>query len=600
MASQAKVLYDFEAVPGSGEICLAANEIITVTDMTMGEGWWTGVNSGGENGHFPTNYVELIANAQSSAPVPIPSAASSSYNPAQAASLNIGQGSYNGQTHDLDGGIEENSALTAHDQNANAHAASYQGMENRGYDEWNAAQGPSTARTGAGDDNWEDEVWDDASEFSPITPMTPLPGTNFALGQGQQQAEVAAPGPSTLVRTNTMRKGLQRFSMYAKHGMDGYLSGKVVLKNKERILIMESELGAVWEYPPLPLICMVDDPTKGTKLHGLKSYIEYRLIPKDTLCPVSHRYKHFDWLHERLVNKFGVSIPIPPLPEKQMAGRFEHEFIQLRKERLQAWLNRICRHPVISQSEVFQHFLRFTDEKAWKTGKRRAEKDEAVGAALFSMVDTPPDEITLTATEQTLETFGRFVKAMDETTKTVLSVGQDHWKTCSTTLSKELQRFGKSLGDLSDAFKASAYTGEDPTLTDALSKASQTYDEIATIVMEQPKNDWHYLMECNLEYKGILACFPDILATHKGAVDKLKECDKLINTSKMSVQEKQAITTRVSVMSYAIQAEANHFHYGRIYDYRQAMKAFLAEQIGFYQKITGKLQEALLAFDSCE
>ncbi|XP_061423723.1 sorting nexin-9 isoform X2 [Lethenteron reissneri] len=590
MASQAKVLYDFEAVPGSGEICLAANEIITVTDMTMGEGWWTGVNSGGENGHFPTNYVELIANAQSSAPVPIPSAASSSYNPAQAASLNIGQGSYNGQTHDLDGGIEENSALTAHDQ----------GMENRGYDEWNAAQGPSTARTGAGDDNWEDEVWDDASEFSPITPMTPLPGTNFALGQGQQQAEVAAPGPSTLVRTNTMRKGLQRFSMYAKHGMDGYLSGKVVLKNKERILIMESELGAVWEYPPLPLICMVDDPTKGTKLHGLKSYIEYRLIPKDTLCPVSHRYKHFDWLHERLVNKFGVSIPIPPLPEKQMAGRFEHEFIQLRKERLQAWLNRICRHPVISQSEVFQHFLRFTDEKAWKTGKRRAEKDEAVGAALFSMVDTPPDEITLTATEQTLETFGRFVKAMDETTKTVLSVGQDHWKTCSTTLSKELQRFGKSLGDLSDAFKASAYTGEDPTLTDALSKASQTYDEIATIVMEQPKNDWHYLMECNLEYKGILACFPDILATHKGAVDKLKECDKLINTSKMSVQEKQAITTRVSVMSYAIQAEANHFHYGRIYDYRQAMKAFLAEQIGFYQKITGKLQEALLAFDSCE
>jgi PX domain len=34
---------------------------------------------------------------------------------------------------------------------------------------------------------------------------------------------------------------------------------------------------------------------------------------------VSRRYKHFDWLHERLVEKFSI-VAIPPLPDKQIQG----------------------------------------------------------------------------------------------------------------------------------------------------------------------------------------------------------------------------------------------------------------------------------------
>ena len=35
---------------------------------------------------------------------------------------------------------------------------------------------------------------------------------------------------------------------------------------------------------------------------------------------VSRRYKHFDWPHERLVEKY-TFIPIPPLPDKQIQGK---------------------------------------------------------------------------------------------------------------------------------------------------------------------------------------------------------------------------------------------------------------------------------------
>lgn len=35
----------------------------------------------------------------------------------------------------------------------------------------------------------------------------------------------------------------------------------------------------------------------------------------------------------------------------------------MRMERLQGWMTRMCRHPVVSNSEVFQTFLTYKDEK---------------------------------------------------------------------------------------------------------------------------------------------------------------------------------------------------------------------------------------------
>jgi len=35
------------------------------------------------------------------------------------------------------------------------------------------------------------------------------------------------------------------------------------------------------------------------------------------------------------------------------------------------------------------HFLTCTDAKRWKVGKRKAEKDEVIGAAIFGVVHVP-------------------------------------------------------------------------------------------------------------------------------------------------------------------------------------------------------------------
>ena len=39
------------------------------------------------------------------------------------------------------------------------------------------------------------------------------------------------------------------------------------------------QVGPVWQYPQTPMDCMVADPKKGSKMYGLKSYIEYQITP---------------------------------------------------------------------------------------------------------------------------------------------------------------------------------------------------------------------------------------------------------------------------------------------------------------------------------
>ncbi|VDM84730.1 unnamed protein product, partial [Strongylus vulgaris] len=159
--------------------------------------------------------------------------------------------------------------------------------------------------------------------------------------------------------------------------------------------------------------CTVDKPKKETKLKGLKSFIAYSLTSTLSRIQVSRRYKHFDWLHDQMSAKY-IMIAIPPLPEKQVSGRYEDDLIDHRKHILQLWVNKICRHPVLSQSEVWLHFITCTDEKEWKNGKRKAEKDEYVGGNFFNCVTFPQSSLDLSNVERQVDKFQRSVKTTED------------------------------------------------------------------------------------------------------------------------------------------------------------------------------------------
>ncbi|XP_004083801.1 sorting nexin-9 isoform X7 [Oryzias latipes] len=580
MAFKAQVLYDFTAEPGNVELTVKEGETITVTNANIGGGWIEAQNSRGETGLVPEDYIEysnqFSGTAGTAAPpanvgnaaVPdlsffdefaptstsAPKQASNGNDPWSVWNSDPSRGSNNNWAPSAEGNQTGRNAPEPWSSGTHSHPQAYQGP-------------------GAEDDEWDDE-WDEMKSTSGYSE----PGEGGAIQRGGTHA-------------SSMKISLNKFPGFSKSGPELFLLCKQAAKGKEKISIYLGEVGPVWFYPEAQLDCIVADPKKGSKMYGLKSYIEYQITPNTTNRPVNHRYKHFDWLYERLLDKFGSAIPIPSLPDKQVTGRFEEEFIKMRMERLQGWMTRMCRHPVVSSSEVFQLFLSYKDEKDWKMGKRKAEKDETVGVMIFTTIEAEAPDLDLAEVEQKCEQFSRFTKAMDDGVKEILTVGNEHWKRCTGPLPKEYQRIGKAFQNLSSVFTSSGYQGE-ATLTDAMTAAGKTYEEIAQIVAEQPKKDLHFLMETNNEYKGLLGCFPDTIGVHKAAIDKVKEADKLVNTNKITAQDKVTMAKRASTMSYALQAEMNHFHSNRIYDYNRVMQQYLEEQVKFYETIAAKLRHA--------
>ncbi|XP_015207357.1 sorting nexin-9a isoform X1 [Lepisosteus oculatus] len=614
MASKALVLYDFTAEPGNNELTVKEGETITITNQTIGGGWVEAQNSKGEVGLVPEDYIEVTkpssggnavpdfsifdtfsstttnttsnqvdlggCTAQPDTPeTPVPAAASpNEANDSSDPWSTWNAGTTGNSTNNWGGKTESTEAATPNpagnwNSTAHGHPQAYQGPDIYPYPYLIDCAGATD------DDEWDDD-WDELKSSGGFA--------ESEAGDGGAMNRAGAHGSS-------MKIALNKFPGFSKSGPELYLLSKQPVKTKEKIPIYLGEVGPVWLYPETQLDCVVADPKKGSKMYGLKSYIEYQVTPSTTNRPVNHRYKHFDWLYERLLDKFGSAIPIPSLPDKQVTGRFEEEFIKMRMERLQGWMTRMCRHPVISYSEVFQLFLSFKDEKDWKTGKRKAEKDETVGVMIFTTVEPEAPDLDLIEVEQKCELFSRFTKAMDDGVKDLLNVGQEHWKRCTGPLPKEYQKIGKALQNLSSVFNTSGYQGES-TLTDALTEAGKTYEEIAALVAEQPKKDLHFLMETNNEYKGLLGCFPDTIGVHKAAIEKVKEADKMVAASKITQQEKQTMAKRVSTMSYALQAEMNHFHSNRIYDYNRVMQLYLEQQVKFYEMIAEKLRQALNQF----
>ncbi|XP_047211618.1 sorting nexin-9-like isoform X1 [Girardinichthys multiradiatus] len=428
------------------------------------------------------------------------------------------------------------------------------------------------------DGEWDDD-WDDQSVSS-------------YHGNGPTE-EAGTSGWST--HGHSVKISLNKFPFSKGPSPEVFLLTSPPGNDRDSLPVYMGEVGPVWLYPMSALDCIIADPKKESKLYGLKSFIEYQITPNTTNRPVNHRYKHFDWLYERLLEKFGSLLPIPSLPDKQVTGRFDEDFIRIRMERLQAWMTRMCRHPVVSQSEVFQLFLTYKDERDWKSGKRKAEKDETVGPMMFSLVEPDAAELDVAQVEQKCEHYSRFTKSMDDGVRELLNVGHTHWKRCTGPLPKEYERIGQAFKNLSTVFNSSKYPGEE-TLTNALTAAGKTYEEIAQIVAQQPQKDLHFLLETNSEYKGLLGCFPEIICVHKAAVEKVKEADRLVSAGRISSSDKKLMNQRLSCMNYSLQAEMNHFHSNRIYDYNRVLQFYLEQQVAFYQQITDKLREALSHF----
>ncbi|XP_051962596.1 sorting nexin-18-like [Xyrauchen texanus] len=569
MALRAKALYDFIS-ENPGEISVKENEIVTLFSEQDVEGWLEGTNSRGQRGLLPASYVEILNDSVSS------------FNNNSSRYANIPTG-----------GIDSSCKVQNQEPYNNTPASSFTGYPGL------PQQQPGTP---ASDDDWDDD-WDDHSSVADEPSVVGRGYRNYegngpstysistsSMPRGAQQAKSSA----------TVGKNLNRFSTFVKSGGEAFVLGEAsgFVKDGDKICVVMGQHGPEWQENPYPFCCTIDDPTKQTKFKGMKSYISYKLTLTHTQSQVNRRYKHFDWLYARLVEKFPV-ISVPHIPEKQATGRFEEDFISKRRRGLIWWMNHMTSHPVLARCDVFQHFLTCpsTDEKIWKQGKRKAEKDEMVGANFFLTISTPTAPLDLQDVESRIDGFKAFSKKMDDSVIQVNATLNEFARKQIAGFKKEYQRVGQSFKYLSQAFELDQQPYS-VGLNQAIAYTGEAYEAIGDYFEEQPKQDLDPVIDLLALYQGHLTNYPDIIHVQKGALTKVKESQKHAEEGKMESQQADGIRERCNIISFATLAEIQHFHQIRVRDFKSQMQHCLQQQISFFQKITGKLEEALQKYDN--
>ncbi|XP_007486371.2 sorting nexin-18 isoform X2 [Monodelphis domestica] len=563
MALRARALYDFRS-ENPGEISLREHEVLSLCSEQDIEGWLEGVNSRGDRGLFPASYVQVIR-----APEPPSAPSGDSHGPA-ARYANVPPGGFEPLPPPAAGASSVAAAPLALSL-----ASSFKPLPSDSFQSgqppppaaagfpYGAASGalqPSSAQPLYGssyqpsqgsDDDWDDE-WDDSSTVADepgvlgsgsypdydgsssgggggCAPGRYRLSTRSDLSLGSRGGPTHAhpqhhPPPSGAKSSATVSRNLNRFSTFVKSGGEAFVLGEAsgFVKDGDKLCVVLGPYGPEWQENPYPFQCTIDDPTKQTKFKGMKSYISYKLVPTHTQVPVHRRYKHFDWLYARLAEKFPV-ISVPHLPEKQATGRFEEDFISKRRKGLIWWMNHMASHPVLAQCDVFQHFLTCsssTDEKAWKQGKRKAEKDEMVGANFFLTLSTPSAAaLDLQEVESKIDGFKSFTKKMDDSALQLNHTANEFARKQVTGFKKEYQKVGQSFRGLSQAFELDQQAFS-VGLNQAIAFTGDAYDAIGELFAEQPRQDLDPVMDLLALYQGHLANFPDIIHVQKG----LEEC----------------------------------------------------------------------------
>lgn len=304
------------------------------------------------------------------------------------------------------------------------------------------------------------------------------------------------------------------------------------------------------------LTVSVTDPAKMG--NGVQAYISYKVITKTNLPEydgpekiVIRRYSDFVWLRERLFEKY-KGIFIPPLPEKSTVEkfRFSAEFIELRRQALDVFVNRIASHHELRQSEDLRIFLQadeLTMERArsMETGIFRKPADLI---QIFKDVQSKVSDVVLGKEKPVEESNTEYEKL-----KTYIFLLEDHLAEAQKhayRLVKRHRELGQSLADFGKAVKLLGDC-EGNALGKAFSELGAK-SEILSIKLQREAQ--HLLMNFEEPLKDYVRAVQSIKATmaeranafrqHCELVEAIKFKEIDMNKLRLTRSEKLAETER--------------------------------------------------------
>ena len=178
---------------------------------------------------------------------------------------------------------------------------------------------------------------------------------------------------------------------------------------------------------------------------------------------------------------------------------------------LQRFADRICRHPVLSNSEVWKHFLIQVDEKEWTQGKRKAEADPNVGHFFLTDVNVHSiNEETKKIVVENIRKFSNGITKFHNAVKNMKSVANEQ-------ISKHKQKHANDYEEIGKAFSLLGSAMSE--LAPCFIQIGASYQEMSRMWDRQVSKDWEPMLLIMQEYKGLAEGWQSIMGEYEKEKD---------------------------------------------------------------------------------
>ncbi|KAJ7359160.1 hypothetical protein DFH08DRAFT_921629 [Mycena albidolilacea] len=339
-----------------------------------------------------------------------------------------------------------------------------------------------------------------------------------------------------------------------------------------------------------------------------------------TRITVHRRFSHFVILHTALTRRL-PGIALPPLPEKQYAGRFSEDFVEARRGDLERYLGRVVRHPVARYAEVVTFFLGCESDTEWKRLVPQHLAMPAAGPAFYARVFHPDFNVDAEDAAEAVDRFDTHTRAVGKgvqglrnifgrvrdarvemsNAERLLSYSLLSLITSKplasapvTGTSEEEEEFnakGKGLLNEDGAWCWREGCQECLKLTKAMQKTSEALQSVADLYDDHARRTQLATHEALKSVAHPSPLYQGVVTTHRSTLSRYSQATA---TDKQPDSEMAA---RCETVLNTTMAEMETYHTQKSEDFSALTKEHLDGEIAFYEQVLNRLRGARRGFD---
>ncbi|KAJ7754502.1 hypothetical protein B0H16DRAFT_1542579 [Mycena metata] len=387
-----------------------------------------------------------------------------------------------------------------------------------------------------------------------------------------------------------------------------------------------------WKTKLPPFRVMVHSPSKRTStLSG--SFTIYSVTslfhppssstsppPSPTRITVHRRFSHFVILHTALTRRL-PGIALPPLPEKQYAGRFSEDFVEARRGDLERYIGRVVRHPIARYAEVVTFFLGCESDTEWKRLVPQHLAMPAAGPAFYARVFHPEFNVDAEDASEAVDRFDTHTRAIGKGVQGLRNIfGRVRdariemskaerllsYSFLSLITSKPLASApvtGASEEEEDYNAKGKGLLNEDGAwcwregcqdclkLTKAMQKTSEALQSVADLYDDHARRTQLATHEALKSVAHPSSLYQGVVTTHRSTLSRYEQATA---ADKRTDGEMAA---RCETVLNTTMAEMETYHTQKNEDFGALTKEHLDGEIAFYEQVLNRLRSARRNFD---